>query len=1439
MVAASSEMLGGTSETLCVQILDATDPIAVTLTLDTGTANVSILRRTVSQDFFKCVKFKVPTVSSDTVTTLCLSMNGKRRSMKESKILIRPAAFINIIRTDKPIYKPGQTAAQGSYTITAWNEDGMQTSYTFDIKEYVLPKYEVTLKLPNVITILDTKDKLRFCGKYTYGKPVFGTVRAKVCRKVHEWFSKEYPHLHDICKSFELMTNKNGCAFQEGNATQFALTDMRYSDVFQVEAEVEELGTGEVEVEELGTGEVDAEVEALGTGEVEVEELGTGEVEVEELGTGEVEVEELGTGEVNAEVEELGTGVILKRVGTVEFTDVIRTVTFENAPSVYRPGIRFEGQVKVTGPDSSAVADERVHVSARSGSSVSENLTLVTDRHGTAAFSLDTSLWRDGVSVEAFFKQSEGSEPYVLYLRRPSYGSGNLFLRRFYSESQSFVQILPAGRKWKCGEDMEVRAEYIIQGEGLQNSLNFFYMVMSKGSLVQHGQLKVAVNKRRATNGALTLPLHHMVDLAPVAQVVVYTLLPSGECVADSMDFPIQPCLKNKVSLHFSSVQALPGENTALTLQAHPGSLCSVRAVDQSVLLLQNEPKLNVDSVYSLLPVQRLNGYRSELQDHEDNPCWPPSFGENRSFRIPGRGKHFYPSSENNDVYTMFKNIGIKILTNSIVKEQSMCPMQYPVLGPQSEAFAKPSLAGNLPVVSTPMVAKPEVAKPEVPKETIRTFFPETWIWDLLPVGETGSVSVVKKVPDTITKWAAGAFCTSPVVGLGLAPNVGLTAFQPFFVSLTLPYSVIRGESFTLKATVFNHLSACINVKATLSNSKDFTSRKCNGCKYTLCLCGEESTTFSWIITPTSLGELSFKVSAEALKSKAPCGNHVVQVPEKGSIDTVIQTLLVEAEGTPVSVSHNALLCPADGPVESTISLQLPEKYVAGSTKAFISVLGDVMGRAMKNLDRLLAMPYGCGEQNMLLFAPNIYILNYLQSTGQLTKPIQDKATVFLASGYQRELNYKHDDGSYSAFGNNDESGNTWLTAFVMKSFGEAWPFIFVDPRHISDAKAWLCRQQRTDGCFNAVGRLFHNDMKGGVSDNVTLSAYITAALLELEANSTDPMVQRSLSCLTASVAGQPNNTYTMALLAYTFTLAGDWETRSKLITDLGKKASTQGGTVHWERAEATSKGLDSLEVEMTSYVLLALLSGPTLPGFGLNYSSTIVHWLVQQQNPYGGFASTQDTVVALKALAKYGAATYRPEGATTVIVSSAGGVTKRYEVNRSNRLLYQEDSLSEVPGQYKAKAVGKNCVFVQIALHYNIPPPHDFSAFTISIGTRADCKVPKPQVSLSVNVRSNGKWGETNMVVINIKLLSSFILEESAVQLLKQDQTVKRVDLDKGYVNIYLDGLKKNKARMYTLTLQQEDVVSDLKPAVVKIYDYYQPSEFLNKECTISNTLL
>lgn len=61
--------------------------------------------------------------------------------------------------------------------------------------------------------------------------------------------------------------------------------------------------------------------------------------------------------------------------------------------------------------------------------------------------------------------------------------------------------------------------------------------------------------------------------------------------------------------------------------------------------------------------------------------------------------------------------------------------------------------------------------------------------------------------------------------------------------------------------------------------------------------------------------------------------------------------------------------------------------------------IGDILGSAMQNTQNLLQMPYGCGEQNMVLFAPNIYVLRYLNETEQLTPEIKSKAIGYLNTG--------------------------------------------------------------------------------------------------------------------------------------------------------------------------------------------------------------------------------------------------------------------------------------------------------------------------------------------------------------------------------------------------------------------------------------------------------
>lgn len=77
---------------------------------------------------------------------------------------------------------------------------------------------------------------------------------------------------------------------------------------------------------------------------------------------------------------------------------------------------------------------------------------------------------------------------------------------------------------------------------------------------------------------------------------------------------------------------------------------------------------------------------------------------------------------------------------------------------------------------------------------------------------KSGQTDVPLTVPDTITTWETEAFCLSSQ-GFGLAPRKEITVFQPFFLELSLPYSIVRGEHFELKATVFNYQSSCMMVR--------------------------------------------------------------------------------------------------------------------------------------------------------------------------------------------------------------------------------------------------------------------------------------------------------------------------------------------------------------------------------------------------------------------------------------------------------------------------------------------------------------------------------------------------------------------------------------------------------------------------------------------------
>uniref|UniRef100_A0A670KBZ7 Alpha-macroglobulin receptor-binding domain-containing protein n=1 Tax=Podarcis muralis TaxID=64176 RepID=A0A670KBZ7_PODMU len=347
-----------------------------------------------------------------------------------------------------------------------------------------------------------------------------------------------------------------------------------------------------------------------------------------------------------------------------------------------------------------------------------------------------------------------------------------------------------------------------------------------------------------------------------------------------------------------------------------------------------------------------------------------------------------------------------------------------------------------------------------------------------------------------------------------------------------------------------------------------------------------------------------------------------------------------------------------------------------------------------------------------------------------------------------------------------------------------------------------------------------------------------------------DPVVKNGLDYLKTTVS-DTTDIYVQGLLAYVFTLAGDVAMRQMLLTKLDQQAIKSGTEENMipRTAPASTENPwsqpESVSVELTAYVLMARLSPQNVSKEDIKKATDIVAWLAKQQNAYGGFASTQDTVVALQALAKYGAVTYTRSEDLLITVKSDKTFQQSFHLDDTNRLVLQQATLPDIPGEYTMQASGKGCGYVQVSdvLRYNIPPSKNEDTFTLDVKACPRSQQCHGEVGgwdlkwLMCNSSSSldsyvGSRGTSNMAMIEVKMLSGF-------HPLMQQPLVKRVEIGEEHLTIYLDQVRKER-QTYTLAMSQDIPVKDLKPAAVKVYDYYQPGRFflMLKNSNIFNSL-
>lgn len=1181
----------------------------------------------------------------------------------------------------------------------------------FQVAEYVLPKFEVSIDVAKHATFKDSKVVATVRAKYTYGRAVKGEATISA-----------YPTYYSgiIQPIFQAPVRKvfpiDGKAIVEFDIVkELRLTDESYERAIQFDVAVEEALTGRRQNNSAQT-------------------------------------------------------LLHKHKYKME---LVKTSEY------FKPGLKYTAYIRLSHHDGTPVQDKTNPVKVRHGFSYNSEEYVETQHKLSPMGLVELVYYPPSANVTTLGIEAE-------YLDIKEWFST---VSAAVSPSDSFIQAVVKTEKPMVNQDIEIEVNSTTPLKYIS------YQVLGRGDVI----IASTVQTTNSENGQNTISWRFLATyaMAPTAHIVVQYVREDGEVVADALDVELEGVFQNFVNIQAPENDLEPGTNVELTVEAKPNSYVGLLGIDQSVLLLKTGNDIVQDDV--------LNELRS--YDNSDSNQLLPFMRGDRDRRALFRWPGSFTAQE------AFDKSGALIMTNGYVHEHN--PWVYYRASFHSDRDFDLLVAENLPQFSS--IASDSAAS-AVPR--VRSNFPETWLWQMLEAGFDGKTSLRKTVPDSITSWVITAFSVDPLYGFGLMESPKkVRVFRRFFVSLDLPYSVKRGEIVAIPVVVFNYMDRDVVADVTLENAGQFDfadySNDVNDVpaielyrRKKVKVPANSGASTSFMITPNQLGYISIKVTATSTLAG----------------DAVDRKLLVKAEGE-TQYRNKAVFIDLrnKNSFSTNVTLDIPVNIVPGSEFIEVSAVGDLLGPSIPNLAHLIKMPYGCGEQNMLNFVPNIVILEYLKNTHQLTQAIESKSLRYLEKGYQQELTYKRSDGSFSAFGSADPSGSTWLTAFVARSFRQAMPYINIEEKVILEALQWLASNQAANGSFPEVGQVSHKDMQGGSAKGLALTAYTLLAFLEN--SKATPLyrnaVNKGIDYIVRNVNGL-EDPYAIAICAYTLQLA-QHPVADIMFNLLEAAAQTTSDIKWWQRPVSENEKKNpwlsvpnSVNIEMTSYSLLTYLQKGLVED-----ALPIMKWLVSQQNDEGGFASTQDTVIALTALAKLAEKVVTSDVDISTIFTYKGGASTNIKVNKANSMILQKHEIPKKVRQVFINATGSGFAIVQVSYRYNVNVTGAWPLFTLD--PQVDKNSDKNHLQLSVCSAFVG-GNESNMAIMEVALPSGYTVEADSLPSLQSSENVKRVESKEGdtVVVLYFDKMTREE---YCPTIKafRTHKVAKQKPAYVTVRDYYE----------------
>ncbi|XP_054865811.1 complement C3-like isoform X2 [Amphiprion ocellaris] len=1111
------------------------------------------------------------------------------------------------------------------------------------------------------------------------------------------------------------------------------------------------------------------------------------------------------------------------------------TVHFKKTPRYFKPGLSFDVVIGVMNPDDTPARGVLVVVEPG-------EVEGITGANGMARLTVNTV-----ENSQALVITVKTKDPRISPERQ---ASANMTALPYSSNSNNYIHIGIDATEVSPGENLKMNLNFNKQSN---EQTDITYLILSRGQLVSYGRYKA--------RGQLLISVMVTIskEMLPSFRIIAYYHPSDTEVVSDSVWVDVKESCMGLLKLEPSKPAAsyMPRKMFQLKVTGDPEAIVGLVAVDKGVYTLNNKHRLTQKKIWAMV-------------DKSDTGCTPGGgkdsmsvfsdagllFETNLGSGTPYRQELNCPAPSRKKRDAALMNITTSLLSqydeelqrdccldgmretpvsyscerrSEYILDGAACAMAFLNCCREMERIRGEKREGSLQLARS---EEDDTSYMDSSNIVSRTNFPESWLWSdikLPACHQPNCVSTIfeKTVPlqDSITTWQFTGISLSRSYGICVADPLEIIVRKDFFVELKLPFAAVRGEQLEIKAVIHNYSPNLLTVRVELKEEADLCSAASRRGKYEEEVEVEAGSARAvpFVIIPTKEGKHKIDVKAA--------------IRDSNISDGIMKMLRVVPEGILIKTPQIITLDPAtkglDGKQVEIINSKIPQRdFVPNApTSTQITLTGkkeNVVKNAItgESMGALIYTPSGCGEENMMHMTHTVIATMYLDKTNQW-EPVgidrRGEALQHISTGYQNQLAYRKQDGSFSR--DHDNESSTWLTAYVVKVLTMASSLVAVKSEVICDAvKFLIVNTQQPNGVFREVGGIYHREMTGnvyGTDSDASMTAFCVIAMQESRTTCAATVNRLSASIDKAATYLRKRqhslmNPYAVAITSYA--LANE----NKLNHEILYKYSSPDFS-HWPTPTGRQHTL-----EATAYALLALVKVKAFED-----ARPLVRWFNRQIRQRGGYGSTQSTMAVYQAVTEYWFSDKESDYFLNVDILLPGRTRPdKYNFNWENHYATRTSKINDINQDVKVTATGKGeATLTMVSLYYALPTERDSDCqkFNLSVQLVPE-KLEKDEniYKLKIEVLYKDKKRDATMTVLDIGFLTGFVVNTKDLNLLSKGRarTIAKYRMDsvqseRGSLIIYLDKVSHTRPEEIIFRIHQKLKVGVLQPAAVSVYEY------------------